>query len=131
MKKFLLVVGIISLCLAFACGCAIGVLSVKKGYAEDHYKRSYKEEAQYGNSPVSGRFYAGTLKGYGCGNEDCKYCDGIKFASGNWSFIYYRTIRGLFVTSIVLTAVFSAIASVTLTFHFRCERTRRSDREDY
>lgn len=131
MKNVCLKIGLIALALALVFGVAIVVLSIKKEYAEDHYSRSYKENEQYGESPILGRVYLGTLTGYGCGEKDCKYCDGIYYASRYSSFIYYRTIRGFLVASIVLTAVCGVTSCVTIPLHFKHAKTRRSDREDY
>lgn len=153
MKNVCLKVCLIALALALVFGVALIVLTVKKGAAEHHYDH-YQKTENYESIRT-------TYLYYGCGEKDCKYCNGerhyIRYNSSNKDidltihygrsiykssitseerelfreFYYYRTIFVFWIASIVLTAVCGVTASVAIPLHFTREKTRRSDREDY
>ena len=92
--------------------CVISFIwcSVSVAFAEEHYQNHY-EENEEGIYIFSEQRYE---KGYGCGEDDCSYCNGGKRKTSAHDFAYYRAFSsgriasgicaGLFAVSIV-TAV--------------------------
>ena len=153
MKNVCLKIGLIALALALVFGVVLVVLSVKKGAAEHHY--DHNQETKKFEYTYTTYLY------YGCGDKDCKYCNGerhyIRYNSSDddigltiqygrriqkstitkeerelfREFYYYHTIFVFWIASIVLTAVCGVTAGVTIPLHFKREKARRSDRENY
>lgn len=92
--------------------CAVCFIwcSASVEFAEEHYQNHY-EENEDGIYIFSEQRYE---KGYGCGEDDCSYCNGGKGKTSVQDFAYYRAFSsgriasgigaGLFAISIV-TAV--------------------------
>ena len=83
-------------------------LSISKNYAENHYEVNY--ECISSESPLIAGFIVHSYY-YGCGENDCKYCNGKKVnaneSNGKYQheyaeqFVYYETINTFRIISLV------------------------------
>jgi len=107
MKKSNLSIIILSALLAIFISLFTG-FSVSKNYAENHYEVNY--ECITSESPIiAGLTYHSYY--YGCGENDCKYCNGKKVnaneSNGEYKpeyanqFVYYETISAFRITFLV------------------------------
>lgn len=116
MKKTSISIIILSVLLALFLSSFIG-LSVGEKYAINHYEANY-EKTDYGIF---------THYEFGCGENDCKYCNGKKAidSTPHWSdslaeqFVYYNTINTFKVVSLVGTCVVSAGIIATLAIRYK------------
>ena len=86
-------------------------LSISREYAENHYQVNHEEN----KITSSIKFYD-----FGCGENDCKYCNGRKVSGGFTyqheyaeQFVYYRTVSTFRIISLVCMIV-SAVGLGTM-----------------
>lgn len=116
MKKSSIFIIIFSALLAIFLSCFIG-FSIGKDYAANHYEVN-RGEKDYGII---------THYEFGCGENDCKYCNGRKVSDSSpyWSeslaeqFVYYRTLNTFKVVSLVTTITAATCLTVTIGIKYK------------
>lgn len=112
--KIVLFVSLI-ICVVFS--ITLIVSSVKLDYAEEHYESNYrihKETTNKGSllQKMNNGYYNEV---YGCGDIDCKYCNGRKSVKNGFdNFVYYKTYSSLKTASIVILCVSSGLLATCL-----------------
>lgn len=131
MKKTCFIISIICFALCIACTVACICLSVSCDYAETHYTATKKIVSVTGSSSLLKnesrlRDYDFSHEyTYGCGEFDCKYCNGqlaedrgSSFSDYNY-FVYYRTTLGFKTASLVGSIIFGVSSAVFLALSFK------------
>ncbi len=110
----IIAIGCIVLSVLFA--CAIVGFTVSLNYAKNHYLATYKENV--------GPYFNLTYDTMGCGDFACKYCNGrilqcfTASEMTNYSkFVYYSTLNGFQIASMVLTCVFVVTSIVFILLY--------------
>lgn len=130
MKKTCFIISIICFALCIACTVACICLSVSCDYAETHYTVTQKIT---GHSIPSGgeglhQYSFPNEWSYGCGEFDCKYCNGQlaehqkKTFSDYDYFVYYRTTSGFKTASFVGAILFGVSSAVFFALSFKKQK---------
>ena len=104
MKKMVaaLVCGLI--CVAAIVSAA--VCSARANCAKEHYENNYVRD--------SGEVFAFLTSGYGCGDNDCEYCNGGQYKKSLDEFVYLNLMNSGKTASTVVAVVFG-IATLALS----------------
>ena len=95
------------------------ICSAQVDYAKEHY------ENNYGRDPK--QIFESLANGYGCGENDCTYCNGGQYKRSMDDFVYLNSMnKGKTVSTVV--AVVSGIA--TLAFGIWAFQPKKSDIEN-
>ena len=98
MRKTFLFLGICFFIIAIAFTATLIVSSVELDYSENHYEVTYKR-------PTSDTTLGRLDSGYGCGDMECKYCNGKKNQTIYSNFVFYRTMNSLKTASIIILPI--------------------------
>lgn len=116
MKKSGVFILVLSILVVMFLSSFIG-LSVGCNYAKNHY---------IANRRITSFSMEYTEYEYGCGEEDCKYCNGrtatgesLKNSDYKEVFVYYRTINGFRIASLVCMIVSAVGLTSTLLIKYR------------
>lgn len=123
MKKISIIVTIVCFTLCIACTISCICLSVSCDYAETHYTVT-QEVTGYTTS----QYKRPSEWSYGCGEFDCKYCNGQlaehqKYTFSDYDyFVYYRTASGFKTASFVGAILFGVSSAVFFALSFKKTR---------
>lgn len=127
MKKTCFIISIICFALCIACTVACICLSVSCDYAETHYTVTQKITGYTAGNAAPGQhsYNWPSEWSYGCGEFDCKYCNGqlaedrgSSFSDYNY-FVYYRTTSGFKTASLVGSIIFGVSSTVFFALSFK------------
>lgn len=130
MKKTCFIISIICFALCIACTITCICLSVSCDYAETHYTVTRKITGYTaGNAAPGHHSYNWPSEwSYGCGEFDCKYCNGqlaedrgSSFSDYNY-FVYYRTTSGFKTASLVGSIIFGVSSAVFFALSFKKQK---------
>lgn len=108
MRKTFLVLGICFAAIAIVFATTLIVSSVELSYSENHYEVTYKHKT---SDTVLGRLDSG----YGCGDMDCKYCNGKKKQISYSNFVFYRTMNSLKTASVIILPIAGGLSLASIT----------------
>lgn len=106
MRKPFLFLGICFLVIAIAFTATLIVSSIELDYSENHYEVTYKH-------PTSDTTLGRLDSGYGCGDMECKYCNGKKNQTIYSNFVFYRTMNSLKTSSIIILPIAGSLSMVS------------------
>ena len=118
MKKSSIFILVLSVLVVMFLSAFVG-LSISREYAENHYQVTYEK--------VEHKFVVTVeLDYWGCGENDCKYCNGKQVQGSvpyqheySEKFVYYRTISGFRIASLVCMIVSAVGITSTLLIKYR------------
>lgn len=131
MKKISIIVTIVCFTLCIACTISCICLSVSCDYAETHYTVTQKITGYTAGNAAPGQhsYNWPSEWSYGCGEFDCKYCNGqlAEHQKNTFSdydyFVYYRTASD-FKTASFVGAIFFGVSSAAF-FALSFKKTRK------
>lgn len=116
MKKSSIFILVLSILVVMFLSAFVG-LSISREYAENHYQV---------NNEVSTTINLINFLDFGCGENDCKYCNGRKVSGGYTyqheyaeKFVYYRTVSTFRIVSLVCMIVSAVGLTSTLLIKYR------------
>ncbi|GEM_PF-5405765 len=118
MKKSNILILTLSILLVVFLSSFIG-LSIGKEYANEHYSVNYREETDSRLGVILKIHY------WGCGENDCKYCNGKSISESlpyqneyAEQFVYYRTISGFCTAALVCMIVTACGLALALVIKY-------------
>lgn len=116
MKKSNIFILVLSILVVMLLSLFVG-LSISREYAENHYQV---------NNEVSTTISHINFLDFGCGKNDCKYCNGRKVSGGYTyqheyaeKFVYYRTVSTFRIVSLVCMIISAVGLTATLLIKYR------------
>lgn len=124
MKKIVaaLICGLI--CVAAIISAA--VCSTRADYAKEHYENNYAENKD-------GVYYFSQQKyemGYGCGENDCGYCNGGQYKKSLDEFVYLTSMNNGKTASTVVAVVFGIATLALSIWAFQPKKTDAEKTEE-
>lgn len=104
MKK--IVVALVCGLICVAAIVSAAVCSTRADYAKEHYENNYVRD--------SGELLLFLPSGYGCGDNDCEYCNGGQYKKSLDEFVYLNSMNNGKTASTIVAVVFG-IATLALS----------------
>ena len=120
MKKIVVALFCGLICVAAIVSAA--VCSTRADYAKEHYENNYVRD--------SGEAFAFLTSGYGCGDNDCEYCNGGQYKKSLDEFVYLSSMNNGKTASTVVAVVFGIATLALSVWAFQPKKTDTEKTEE-